>query len=157
MLSWTGSKRCVVCREHFSQLLDLRIHDTPARLDALFKSSQSSPFVSSRIRGSCFLASDCVLNVSKTFSCRDLKCCSSKVPRGSSCSTQLYRSCATWQVWFSSFLVPMRSVIHSNFVRPRNSRPCTWNGMEWNGMDSHGCLEVTIRQTESKKNYPTTS
>ena len=24
-------------------------------------------------------------------------------------------------------------------------------------MDSHGGLEVTIRQTESKKNYPTTS
>ena len=29
---------------------------------------------------------------------------------------------------------------------------------KWNGMDSHGGLEVTIRQTESKKkNYPTTS
>ena len=40
---------------------------TPARLEAMFISSPSSPFVPTRIRGSRFLASDCVLNPSKQF------------------------------------------------------------------------------------------
>ena len=43
---------------------------TPARLEALFKSSQSSPsvsFVPSRIRSPSFLASDCVRNPSRCF------------------------------------------------------------------------------------------
>ena len=40
--------------------------DIPARLDALFKSSQSS-FVPSRIRSPSFLASDCVLGPSRCF------------------------------------------------------------------------------------------
>ena len=40
---------------------------TPARVDALFKSSQSSPFVPSRIRSPSFLASDCVRYPSRCF------------------------------------------------------------------------------------------
>ena len=53
---------CTVC-----QLLKLRILTPPARLEALFKSSQSSPFVRSRIRSPSFLASDCVLGPSRCF------------------------------------------------------------------------------------------
>ena len=67
---------------------------TPARLEALFTSSQSSPFVPSRIRGLRSLANDCAPNPSKHL-CRDLQCCA---PRGSLCASPLYRSCAIWQV-----------------------------------------------------------
>ena len=51
----------------FCQMLELRKLAPPARLEALFTSSQWSPFVPSRIRGSRFLASDCVLNPSQHF------------------------------------------------------------------------------------------
>ena len=40
---------------------------TSARLEALFKSSQSSPFVPSTIRSLNFLARDCVLGASRCF------------------------------------------------------------------------------------------
>ena len=46
---------------------------TSARLEALFTSSQSSPFVPSKIRGSRFLASDYVLN---PFECFRVEICS---------------------------------------------------------------------------------
>ena len=48
--------------------------------------------------------------------------------------------------FFQSFREMFAQVLHP-------STSSSWNGME---MDSHGGLEVTIRQTESKKkqNYP---
>ena len=96
---------------------------TPARLEALFKSSQSSPFVPSRIRSPSFLASDCVVNRFRCFVKRSAVLFF--VPRGSFCTSPLYRSCATWQEWFSSFFVSMRSVFHSKFPCPRSSQSCT--------------------------------
>ena len=51
---------------------------TSARLEALFTSSQSSPFVPSKIRGSRFLASDYVLNPFECFVWRSAVMCSSR-------------------------------------------------------------------------------
>ena len=44
-------------------MLETKRKQTPARLEALFTSSQSSPFVPSWTGGSRFLASDCVLTI----------------------------------------------------------------------------------------------
>ena len=65
MWSWTWSERCVVV--NFLTTVGTENTYTPARLGALFKSSQSSPFVPSRIRSPTFLASDCVLNPFRCF------------------------------------------------------------------------------------------
>ena len=64
-VSWTWSERCVVV--HILSDVGTENTHTPARLEALFESSQSSQFLPSRIRGSRHLASDCVLNPSKHF------------------------------------------------------------------------------------------
>ena len=64
-VSWTWSERCVVV--HILSDVGTENTHTPARLEALFTSSQSSQFLPSRIRGSRYLASDCVLNPSKHF------------------------------------------------------------------------------------------
>ena len=83
-----------MCSCTFCQMLDLRILTHLLDWKRCSQSSQSSPFVPSRIRGSLFLSSDCVLNPANV-SCRDLECCA---PRGSCCASPLYKSCATWQV-----------------------------------------------------------
>ena len=70
MLSWTWSERCVVA----NILSDVGTENTytPARLEALFESSQSSPFVPSsqdskfkypceRLRSQCFVKRSAVL------------------------------------------------------------------------------------------------
>ena len=64
-VSWTWSERCVVA--NILSTVQTENTYTPARLEALFTSSQSSQFVPSKIRGSRFLASDCVVNPSKHF------------------------------------------------------------------------------------------
>ena len=98
-------------RDVFGYILsDVRTENTytHARLEGAVH-KLSSQFVPSRIRGSRSLASDCVLNPSKHFR---VEICSA-APRGSCCASPLYRSCANWQVQFSSFFVSMRSVFHS--------------------------------------------
>ena len=63
--SWTWSERCVVV--NIPSNVGTENTYSAARLEALFKSSQSSPFVQSRIRSPSFLASDCFLNPFRCF------------------------------------------------------------------------------------------
>ena len=65
MWSWTWSERCVVV--NILSTVGTENTYTPARLEELFKSSQPSPFVPSRIRSPSFLASDHVLNPFRWF------------------------------------------------------------------------------------------
>ena len=57
---WTWSERCVV--NILSVTGNENTYTSLPRLDAQFKSSQSSPLLPSRIGSPSFLASDCVLN-----------------------------------------------------------------------------------------------
>ena len=68
----TGKERCWctevnVCVMYILSAVETKNTCTPVRLEALFQSSQSSPFVPSRIRSPRFLASDCVRNPSRCF------------------------------------------------------------------------------------------
>ena len=94
------------------------------RLEELFRSFQLSPFLPSRIRCPCFLASDCTLNPSRCFVQRSAML----FFVGSSRFVLLFVVqvlCNLAGVAFELLLLGERSVFHSKFSCPRNSRPCT--------------------------------
>ena len=112
----TWSERCVVV--NILPTVGTENTYTPARLEALFKSTQPSPFVPSRIRSPRFFASDCVLNPFQMFR---VEIC--RVVLRELLEVRVAPLHCTGPV--QPGRCSSRAVFHSKFLCPRNSPSCT--------------------------------